>query len=170
VRSASGFIEEERYGDLFKRYITHVSSTVKGEKIRNPVTGKDEPPDERMMSEVEGLLGVDGEAKDHRHTIISLIAAWAIDHPGLAPRHEEIFPGYVDRLQTAAFQRLRKPFAALLRNLITLLRDEGKGLEPSQLKEAEQAAERLFGLGYDRHCGIDAVSALLRDRYADLVT
>ncbi len=169
VRSASGFIEEERYGDLFGRYITHVSTAVKGEKIRNPVTGKDEPPDEKLMSEVENLLGVDGEAKDYRHTIISLIAAWAIDNPGLAPRHEEIFPGYVDRLQTAAFERLRKPFSALLRDLITLLRDEGKGLAPSQLKEAEQVVERLFGLGYDRHCGVDAVSALLRDRYADLV-
>ncbi len=170
VRSASGFIEAGRYGELFKRYINHVSATVKKEKLRNPVTGKDEAPDDKLMSEVESLLGVDSDAEEHRQAVISMIAAWAIDNPGQALRHEEIFPGYVDRLQAAAFDQLRKPFAALLRNLITLLRDEGKGLAASKRKEAEGAAERLFSLGYDRYCGGDAVSVLLRDRYTDLVS
>jgi serine protein kinase len=170
LRIASGFIEEGRYADLFKHYINHVSATVKKEKMRNPVTGKDEAPDDKMMGEVEGLLGVDGDAEEHRQTVISMIAAWAIDNPGRDLPHEEIFPGYVERLQTAAFDQRRQPFAALLRDLITLLRDGGKGLGAGDRKEAEQVAERLFELGYDRHCGTDAVSALLRDRYADLVS
>ena len=52
-----------RYAELFDRYITHVSVWVKGEKIRNPHTGEYESPDERMMREVEGLLGVQAEAR-----------------------------------------------------------------------------------------------------------
>ncbi|MBW2457738.1 MAG: serine protein kinase PrkA [Deltaproteobacteria bacterium] len=169
VRRASGFIEEERYGALFRRYLNHVSAAVKKEKIRNAVTGKDEPPDASLMGEVEGLLGSDEEPEEHRQTIISTIAAWAIDNPGQAPVHDEIFPGYVERLQRAAFGRLREPFAALLRDLITVMRDDGQGLSPSQREKADQAAQRLFELGYDEHCGADAVSALLRDRYTDLV-
>ncbi len=169
LRGASGFIETDRYDELFARYISNVSSWVKGEKIRNTLTGKDEDPDERMMAEVEGLLGVDSDAKDHRHTIMSMIAAQVIDHPDDEPLHSEIFPGYVDKLQTAAFDKLRKPFAMLLRHVIRLLRDGGGGLEDADRKDAEQFVERLRGRGYNEESGKDAASALLRDRYSDIV-
>ena len=49
------------------------------------------------------LLGADGDRQEHRRGLISMIAAWAIDHPEEAARHPEVFPGYVERLQTAAF-------------------------------------------------------------------
>ena len=42
----------------------HVSVWVKKEKIRNRVTGEYEEPDERMMREVERLLGVKGGAEE----------------------------------------------------------------------------------------------------------
>jgi predicted Ser/Thr protein kinase len=169
MRAASGFIEEGQYSDLFNRYITHVSAYVKGEKLRNEVTGKDMDPDENLMSEVEGLLDISEEAKNHRDSIISRIAAWAIDHPGEEPAVQEIFPNHVKRLEKAAFAKLRKPFAQLLRNMVTLLREEGKGIEPTPKREAQETVERLFEFGYDEHSAADAASALLRERYADLI-
>ncbi len=169
MRTGSGMIEGQQYADLFRRYILNVSAFVKKEKMRNEVTGRDEAPDEKMMRDVEQLLGVESSAKDHRDTMISLIAAWAIDHPGEQPNHSEIFAGHVERMQTAAFGRLRQPFARLLRDTVTLLRDEGVGLEPGPRRAATEMLERMRALGYDENSGADAASALLRDRYADIV-
>ncbi|MCC6527354.1 MAG: serine protein kinase PrkA [Polyangiaceae bacterium] len=188
MREASGMVAEEQYHELFKRYIDHVSTWTKGEKMRNPLTGKDEDPDERMMREVEGLLGVEGDHRGHRQNFISLIAAWAIDHPGAQPRHAEIFPAHVPRLQAAAFARLRKPFALLLRDVVTVLHTDKEAAEQGTaagsseaghgglpvgsegLRRAEAAIDRLVERGYCRACALDATSALLRERYADLVT
>ncbi len=170
MRVASALIESEQYADLFSRYITHVSAWVKGEKLRNQVTGKDADPDESMMNEVESLLDVRAEPREHRDMVISMIAAWAIDNPGREPVVDEIFPDHVKHLQTAAFSRLRRPFAALLRNLVTLLRHDGMGLAPTPRREAEAALERLKEAGYEDSSAADAASALLRERYGDLVS
>jgi predicted Ser/Thr protein kinase len=169
ARDASGLIEDMQYADLFKRYINHVSAWVKGEKIRNTVTGKDEEPDESMMKEVESLLDVKGEPKEHRDMIISMVAAWAIDHPGSEPTVDAVFPDHVSHLRSAAYERRRKPFANLLRDVITLVRDEGSGLTPSRKKEAQGVVERMTAMGYEDVSAADALSALIRERYSDLV-
>jgi predicted Ser/Thr protein kinase len=169
MRIGSAMIEGQQYDDLFRRYILNVSAFVKKEKMRNPMTARDENPDEKLMRDVEQLLGVEGNAKDHRDTMISLIAAWAIDHPDQEPKHGEIFAGHVERMQTAAFARIRTAFARLLRDVVTWLRDEGVGLEPGPRRAATEMVERLAPLGYDRDSAADAVSALLRHRYADIV-
>ena len=62
-RVASGLVDETRYSELFERYVTHVSYWVKREKLRNPLTGQYEDPDERLMEEVEALLGAPDEPK-----------------------------------------------------------------------------------------------------------
>ncbi len=63
MRAASGLVDEVRYGELFERYISHVSLWVKGEKIRNPHTGADENPDERMMQRDRGPPRHQAEAR-----------------------------------------------------------------------------------------------------------
>ncbi|HZO16570.1 MAG TPA: serine protein kinase PrkA, partial [Polyangiaceae bacterium] len=170
MREASALIHAEQYGELFRRYLNHVSAWVKGEKMRNSVTGKDENPDERLMREVESLLGVEGEPREHRDGIISMVAAWVIEHPGEPPRPDEVFPVHVARMQIAAFGKLRKPFATLLQNVFRLLRDEGKGLDAQARREASEMVERLKQVGYAESSAADAASALLRDRYTDLVS
>ncbi|MSP23876.1 MAG: serine protein kinase PrkA [Myxococcales bacterium] len=169
MRSGSGLVEAQQYGELFRRYVHQVSAYARKEKLRNTVTGKDEPPDEKMMREVETLLGVDSAAKDHRDTLLSHVAAWAIDHPGQEPRHEEIFADYVERIQAAAFARLRQPLANRMRDLVTLLRHAGAGLESAPKRVAASMLTRLAPLGYEADSAADAASWLLRERYADIV-
>ncbi|HVR00686.1 MAG TPA: serine protein kinase PrkA, partial [Polyangia bacterium] len=56
VRTSMGLAEERRYIDQFERYITHASYWVKREKVPNPITGRDEDPDEEMMGGIERIL------------------------------------------------------------------------------------------------------------------
>jgi len=179
MRAASGLVEEGRYGELFDRYIAHVGVWVKGEKIRNPHTGDFENPDERMMREVENLLGVRSKHDDHRRGLISSIAAWAIDHPGEKIVNDVVFPHLIRKLREAVFSDRRKGVALVVRDLVTFLRD-GQDQRPrdpawgelreEQRRHAREAMERLRQMGYCDNCALDAASALLRARFAELVT
>ncbi len=181
MRTASGLVDEVRYAELFDRYISHVGVWVKGEKIRNPHTGEFEAADERMMREVEALLGVRSKHDDHRRGLISAIAAWAIDHPGQKIVNQVVFPQQIKKVREAVFTDRRKGVALLVRDLVSLLRDahepaseaRQKGapsLADEQHKNALAALERLKGMGYCEHCALDAASALTRARFAELVT
>lgn len=183
MRTASGLVDETRYGELFDRYITHVGYWVKGEKLRNPRTGEAENPDERMMREIEGLLGVRAKTEDHRRGLISTIAAWAIDHPGQKIVNSVVFPQPMKRLRETVFTERRKGVALLVRDLVSILRERAQRapggatppggwaeLHEEQRKNALVALSRLQEMGYCEQCALDAGSALLRARYAELVT
>jgi predicted Ser/Thr protein kinase len=176
VRAASGLVEEVRYTELFDRYITHVSTWVKGEKIRNAHTGAFENPDERMIREIEGLLGVKQKNDEYRKGLISTIAAWAIDHPGQKIVNSVVFPQQIKRLRETVFAERRKGVAIVVRDLVSLLRDKRqedsgfKDLHEEARKNARSALERLKGMGYCEACALDAASAVLRARFAELVT
>jgi len=181
MRAASGIVDEVRYNELFDRYILHVGAAVKGEKLRNPHTGQSEPADERMMREIEGLLGAKGKAEDYRKGLISMIAAWAIDHPGEKVVNSVVFPQHLRRLRDTFFADRRKAVALLCRDLVMLLRDRvsdgppsesrgGKNLRDEQRKNALAAFGRLQAMGYCEHCALEGGSALLRARFAELVT
>jgi predicted Ser/Thr protein kinase len=179
MRAASGLVDETRYSELFDRYVSHVGTWVKGEKLRNAVTGEHEPPDERIMREVEALLGVKGKSDDHRRGLISTIAAWAIDHPGEKIVNAVVFPQQIRRLREAVFTDRRRAVALGVRDLVSLLRDRKEGatvdpgrptLHEEQRRNASTALERLRGMGYCDACALDAASAILRARFAELVT
>jgi len=181
MRTASGLVDEKRYSELFDRYVSHVGVWVKGEKIRNPHTGEFENADERMMREVEGLLGVRTRHDDHRRGLISSIAAFAIDHPGAKIVNAVVFPQQMRKLREAVFAERRKAVALVVRDMVSLLRDRqappGEPREPGlsslveeQRRNASLALDRLKTMGYCDACALDAASALVRARFAELVT
>ena len=164
MRAASGLVEERSYHDLFDRYVRNVSVWVKGEKVRNHVTGVYEDADTTTMQHVEELLQMKGDASDFRRSIMSSIAAWSIDHPGEKIENEKVFPQHIRKLKETAFAERSKTIGDLCRSLITFVQEEGKGLDAAQKKIATGALERLEKMGYCPHCARDAAVGLLRWR------
>ncbi|MEO6603798.1 MAG: serine protein kinase PrkA [Polyangiaceae bacterium] len=168
-RVASGLVDETRYSDLFDRYVIHVNYWVKREKFRNPLTGQYEEPDERMMREVEALLGSPDKAEDVRHSLIGSIAAWAIDHPDQPLDNSKVFGSQLRRLRESAFSERRVGVAKLCRDLFSLLREEGSGLNDARRLAAQKAFSVLeTRFGYQRGSAGDAAVALMRERFADV--
>jgi serine protein kinase len=147
LRAASGLFELRSHLDLFERYVRNVSLWIKGEKVRNAMTGVNEEADASLMAHVEKNLGMQGTSTDFRRSIMSAFAAWSIDHPGEKIAHESVFPQHVRKLREAAFIERKKTLTELCRNLITLVDDGGNGLDSSQRKSAEQSLERLIERG-----------------------
>ena len=169
--STSGLVEDDRYAELFERYVQHVSVWTKKERIRNRVTGEYEEPDEKLMREVERLLDVKVDPHDARKQMISAIAAFAIDHPNAKIEPAVIFPHYLKRMRDAIFGERRPAVAQRARDIEIVIRDEGTGLDDVRKRNAEASIDKLITrFGYCRNCAADAASVLVRRRFQDLTT
>jgi serine protein kinase len=170
VRTSMGLVDERRYIEQFERYVTHVSQWVKKEKVRNPVTGKDEDPDEEMMNEVERLLDVssaDGRRDDFRREVISRIGAWSLDHLGRKPDYESIFPRPISNLREAFFSDRKKQIRKINDDLLVYLVDGPAKMVPEAAAASRRTLDTLkTRFGYCDNCAKDAVLALVRKRYS----
>jgi predicted Ser/Thr protein kinase len=171
LRVASGLVDEKRYSELFERYVTHVSFSLKREKLRNPITGQYEDPDQRLMEEVEQLLGAPDEPEELRHSLINAIAAWAIDHPDEPLDHGRIFAPQLRKLREAVFAERRTAIAKLGRDIVVLLRQEGSGLDDAHRTAARRTVDELARrFGYQDSSAGDACAVLLSERFAELLS
>jgi len=167
--TASGFIDERRYAELFERYVQHINVWTKKERIRNRLTGEYEDPDEKLMQEVERLLDVKTDVEGARKQMMSGFAAWAIDHPGQKVEAAIVFPQYLARMREAVLAERRPAIARLTRDIVILVREDAAGLDAQRRRDAEGALERLVSVGYCHSCAADAASMLIRKRFHELL-
>ena len=81
-----------------------------------------------------------------------------------------VFPHYLKRMREAIYDGKRPSVAALARDVVLLVRDEGTGLDAERKKNAQKCVDELTArYGYCPHCAADAASATLRRRFGDLV-
>ncbi len=166
LRDATGLVDEARYFETFERYVSHVRAFVKNEKVFNKVTRKDESPDEAMMREIERVLGATGTPANFRGDLISMVAGWAIDHPGAPVEYASLFPRHLAKIRESFFAERRSRVVSMARELLVLLTDR-TGLDSEQLARAERTRANLVSrFGYCDRCARDAASALLKEKFA----
>lgn len=168
IRDSMGLVSESQYRDLFARYVAIVSHWVKGEKMRNPLTGAYEPPDEQRMAEVEGIVMAAGsDPREFRRGLISAVGAFRLDHPeGEAIDYVAIFPDLFRRLRDQYFEERRREIRRIREDVLRYLSDERGGLEERARRRVEETLRTLRDrYGYCEDCARDAVLFLLRKRY-----
>ena len=167
VRTSMGLVEERRYIDQFERYVAHVSYWVKKEKVPNPITGRNEDPDEQMMADIERILQMAGRRDEFRREVISRIGAWSIDHPKQKPDYEQIFPRPIAELRTAFFEERKKQVRKINEDLLVLLTDGPSRMQPdAALASGNTLSTMKSRFGYCDDCAKDAILALVRKRYS----
>ncbi|HTJ44591.1 MAG TPA: hypothetical protein VL463_20945 [Kofleriaceae bacterium] len=166
VRSALGMIEESEYARIFERYVSHVTHWIKKEKVRNPMSGKMEDPDEGMMREVEKTLEITGKAEDFRGGLIGKIGSWSLDHRGEKPVYANIFGEHMKKLKDAYFERHKKTITRGVQALVGVLTTNEGGFSASELESARNArATLLEKYGYRDDSARDLVVQMTRHRY-----
>ncbi|MDB4973860.1 MAG: Serine protein kinase (prkA protein), P-loop containing, partial [Myxococcaceae bacterium] len=168
-RDSTGLVEEARYGELFDRYITHVSNWNKNERVYNRVTGVNEEPDREMMASVERTLGIATNPEGFRRGLINAIAGYAIDHPGTKIDYGQVFPRHLERLKEAYFADRRKQLQEIGEDILRLLVNETRqSINPDRSELAQRAYERLrTRYGYQAESVRDALGELLARRYKE---
>ncbi len=72
--------DEAAIGRLCGNYLDNVKAYTQKERVRNPYTGMDEPPDERLMRSIEEKIGIPENRKDDfRREIMNYIGAMAVE-------------------------------------------------------------------------------------------
>ena len=72
--------DEEAIKRLCANYIDHVKAYTQKEKVKNPYTGQDEAPDERLMRSIETKIDIPESRKDDfRRQIMNYIGAMAVE-------------------------------------------------------------------------------------------
>jgi predicted Ser/Thr protein kinase len=169
-RDAMGMVSAAQYRELFERYVALVSSWVKGEKVRNRVTGEMEQPDEGRMAEFERIvMPADESRAEFRRSLISTIGAYRVDHPGSVEIDTPaIFPDLMKRLRDHSYDERKRELDRAKGQLLRFLAGEGAQLEERARRDAERGLATLRERhGYCEQCAKDAVLFLLRNRYRD---
>ena len=167
VRDSMGLVSEGQYRELVERYIQSVSHWVRGEKMRNRVTGESEKPDEARMAEVEAIVMPQGEAPaDFRRGLIASIGAHRLDNPDGAMDYPRIFPDMFKRLRDHYFEERKRVLRKNKENVLKYLSEDRNQLssrEQTQVQDTlKTMAERY---GYCEFCAKDAILFLMRQRY-----
>jgi serine protein kinase len=170
IRDSMGFVSESQYRELFVRYVTLVSHWVKGEKIKNSITGEYEPPDEQRMAEIEKIVMPPGDdRRNFRRGLISAIGAFRLDHPDAAEiDYAAIFPDLFRRLRDHYFEERKRQLRRSREDVLRYLSDERGSLDEKARARVEGTLRTLRErYGYCEHCAQDAVLFLMRRRYED---
>lgn len=169
IRDSMGLVSERQYQELFERYVLHVSHYVKGEKMRNRITGEYERPSEATMAEMEAIvMPAEEERGDFRRGLIGAVGAFRLDHPNDPVEYPRIFPDLFRRLRDHYFDERKKTLRRSTQNLLKFLSDDKKELSPKELDQVEVALKTMISrYGYCEHCAKDATVFLMKKRYAD---
>jgi serine protein kinase len=169
VRDSMGLISEGQYRELFERYVQHVSHWVKGEKLRNRVTGEMERPDESRMNEMEGIVMPKGEdSGDFRRGLIGQVGAHKLDNPDVEMDYGRIFPDLFRHLRDHFFEERKRVLRRNKENILKYLSEDRGLLSPKEQTQVESTLKVMIAkFGYCEHCAKDAILFLMRKRYAE---
>ncbi len=170
IRDSMGMVSAAQYREHFDRYLALISSWVKGERIRNRVTGEYEQPDEGRMADFERIVAAPEEGRaDFRRSLIAAVGAYRVDHPDTAEIDvAAIFPEHFRRLRDHYYEERKAELARNKENLLRHLTGEGGPQEDRVRREVEQTLRTMQErYGYCQACAREAVLFLLRRRYQD---
>jgi predicted Ser/Thr protein kinase len=168
IRDSMGLVSEAQYRDLFERYVTLVSHWVKGERLRNPLTGEHEAPDEHRMGELEKIVMPAGDdRREFRRSLISAVGAYRLDHPDAAEiDYVAIFPDLFRRLRDHYYEERKRQLRRSREDVLRYLSDERGTLDEKARRRVEDTLRNMRErYGYCEGCAQDAVLFLLRRRY-----
>jgi len=167
VRESMGLVSEGQYRDLVERYIYNVSHWVKGEKIRNRITGAMERPDEQRMAELEAIVMPLGEEQgEYRRGLISQIGAHKLDNPDAEMDYPRIFPDMFRHLRDHYFEERKRVLRRNKENILKYLSEERGSLSAREQKQVESTLQVMHErYGYCEDCAKDAILFLMKRRY-----
>lgn len=162
--AAVGLVPPGQIEQMVQRYVEHVSHWVKGEKLRNQVTGELEDPDGSLMSEVEGYLGVE-ETSGFRKDIMARIAAWAMQHKDERPRLGEIFGKERRQIVQGLFTERHQVLKQAVEDVLLLLDGRGELLAETRRRSAKETlAHMIDSIGYVEKSAEEAIRHYLQER------
>lgn len=168
VRECLGLYETRQWHDFMRKYILHLSAHLKKEKMKNPITGGYEEPDQNLLNEFEGIAQApqDPAAKEqYRMNLITQIGAWVLDHPKETVDYFRVFPEIKQRIEKHFYESQK----ALLQKMNTALKSFGTDYEDATAEGTRLARQTLENMqkkfGYTVDGAKEVIGFLMSRKY-----
>jgi serine protein kinase len=168
VRECLGLYETRQWHDFMKKYIVHLSALLKKEKMKNPITGGYEEPDQSLLNEFENIAQApsDPAARDqYRMNLITQIGAWVLDHPKEPVDYFKVFPEIKQRIEKHFYESQK----SLLQKMNTALKLFGTDHEDSTSEGSKLARQTLENMqknfGYSIDGAKEVIGFLMSRKY-----
>ena len=174
LRDSLGLIDDRSYEDYIRKYIGNVTAYIKGEKIKNDITGKYEPFDKFMLSEFETNIALKEDPHKFRSFLISKLGAYSLDHPGKKIVYTAVFPDIVELLQESFRNEQKKVIQSLAKNIVFFGTDskenqEAQSSSPLSENDRKQINTIIANLskkyGYSNNGAIALIKYIIKERY-----
>jgi serine protein kinase len=170
VRSSLGLVDDRSYEEYIARYILSINAIIKGEKLKNNVTGKFEPPDPFFVKEFESHIYVNEAPEKFRSNLIARLGAYSLDNPGKAIVYTKVFDDIVKMLQESFRKEQQKIIQKLGKNLVIYLSEKNGTPTASLSQENRQHILNVLTnmekkYGYSERGAITLLQYLLKKSY-----
>jgi predicted Ser/Thr protein kinase len=163
LQEALELVPPGEYRRRFERYLAHAVASTQREKVRNPVTGSLEAPDEEVMAGVERVLGIKDAPASFRRNLVARIGAFGVDHPGKKPDLAVLFPEILRALRRDYFSGMRDRLRKVEAHILAFGNPEFERLDRAQQEQVRRALDNLEKkYGYCPDCSREAVVAVKR--------
>ena len=129
LRDSLGMVDERSYEDYIKKYIENITALIKGEKVKNSITGRFEEPDVYFIKEFESNISLKEDENKFRSHLLSTVGAYSLDNPGKKIIYTDVFPQLIKRLKESFRQEQKKVIKTLARHLIFFSTDTQKSIK-----------------------------------------
>jgi predicted Ser/Thr protein kinase len=170
VRESLGLVDERSYEDYIAKYILSINAVIKGEKVKNAVTGKFEAPDSFFIKEFESNVHINEAPEKFRSNLIARLGAYALDNPGKQILYSKVFEDLVDLLQESFRKEQKKIIDRIATNLVLFLAEKKEatpqGLESNirdLISGIIQTMQKKYH--YSEDGAISSLQYLLKMRY-----
>ncbi len=162
--AAAGLVLRENLLDRFSRYLQLVNHYIKGEKIKDEVSGEYHDPPESVMNEMEDALGIDSEDRHQfRQSCITRVAAYVVDHGG-SPDIEIIFGRELDLLTRRSYDTKLGRLLSVVEMTQSALTEERMPMDEENSKEVDNLLKSLKNMGYEKDSLIEVLGFYLQEK------
>ena len=168
VRECLGLYDTRQWSDFIKKYIIHLSSLLKKEKMKNSITGGYDEPDQSLLNEFETIVGAPQEPaqKDQfRLNLITQIGAWTLDNPKEAVDYFRVFPELKQRIEKHFYESQK----TLLQKMNTALKHFGNDHEDPNSEGTKLARQTIENMqkkwGYTVDGAKEVIGFLMSKKY-----
>lgn len=173
LRDCLGMVDERSYEDHIRRYVSNIMAHIKGEKVKNTITGKYEPVDLYRIEEFEKSINLKEKPETFRSSILSKIGAYSLDNPGKEISYVSVLPELSERLQESFRSEQKKVIQVIARNLVfyeseIMNKDDGMNTPMSRenREQIEQVVQKMCQkYQYSKSGAINLIKALIKERY-----
>jgi serine protein kinase len=170
VRESLGLVDDRSYEDYISKYILSINAIIKGEKVKNTVTGRFEAPDSYFIKEFESNVHMNEAPEKFRSSLIARLGAFALDNRGKPIVYSEVFEDLVHLLQESYRKEQKKSIDKIGSHLMLYLSEKREGVSHNLSQEARDLITNMIKslqnkYKYSEDGAIASLQYLLKMRY-----